>query len=149
MAEYIAGKGTTAMGVIGTVLGSIGAAGILNGTGLNLLGNNPAQTIDYVREIENKDMELAQLRAEKYSDKSNLEVYKYFDGELKELRSELNTKFTDQAVINSTLSNGLATINNQVTTITNLVAGITKTAVPSSAICNFGCGCNPCSNGNI
>nr|DAU72909.1 MAG TPA: hypothetical protein [Caudoviricetes sp.] len=27
MAEYVAGRGTTALGIIGTVLGSIGTAG--------------------------------------------------------------------------------------------------------------------------
>lgn len=39
MAEFVAGKGTTALGIIGTVLGSLGVAGN-NGMGLNLLGNN-------------------------------------------------------------------------------------------------------------
>jgi hypothetical protein len=39
MAEFVAGKGTTALGIIGTVLGSLGVAGN-NGMGLNLFGNN-------------------------------------------------------------------------------------------------------------
>ena len=38
MAEFVAGKGTTALGIIGTVLGSLGVAGN-NGMGLNLFGN--------------------------------------------------------------------------------------------------------------
>jgi hypothetical protein len=37
MAEFVAGKGTTALGIIGTVLGSLGVAGN-SGAGLNLLG---------------------------------------------------------------------------------------------------------------
>jgi hypothetical protein len=37
MAEFVAGKGTTALGIIGTVLGSLGVAGN-NGMGLNLFG---------------------------------------------------------------------------------------------------------------
>jgi hypothetical protein len=39
MAEFVAGKGTTALGIIGTVLGSLGVAGS-NGMGLNLFGNS-------------------------------------------------------------------------------------------------------------
>jgi hypothetical protein len=39
MAEFVAGKGTTALGIIGTVLGSLGVAGN-NGMGLNLFGNS-------------------------------------------------------------------------------------------------------------
>jgi hypothetical protein len=39
MAEFVAGRGTTALGIIGTVLGSLGVAGN-NGMGLNLFGNN-------------------------------------------------------------------------------------------------------------
>ena len=38
MAEFVAGKGTTALGIIGTVLGSLGVA-CNNGMGLNLFGN--------------------------------------------------------------------------------------------------------------
>lgn len=34
MAEYVAGKGTTALGIIGTVLGSIGTAGVAGNGGI-------------------------------------------------------------------------------------------------------------------
>lgn len=42
MAEYVAGRGTTALGIIGTVLGSIGTAG----SGLNLFGARPAEVYE-------------------------------------------------------------------------------------------------------
>lgn len=158
MAEYTAGRGTTALGIIGTVLGSIGTAGFL-GNGVNLLGGTrwgqPAPAvgpyemtgacmhdIEGLKQLMEKDAEIAKLNSEKYSDKIGIELYKYIDGELKEIRATQNDKWTSQAVVNATVNSGLATLNSQVADVTNTVAQITRTAVPQSAICNFGCGCN-------
>ena len=150
MAEYVAGRGTTALGIIGTVLGSIGTAG----SGLNLLGANPAAVYEnnavcvhdmkMAQESAQKDSRIAQLESERYADSVGLDLYKYVDGEFKTIREQLNAKWTEQAVVNANLSNGLTALSGQVQSTAQLVAQITKTAVPSSAICNFNSGCGSC-----
>lgn len=150
MAEYVAGRGTTALGIIGTVLGSIGTAG----SGLNLLGANPAAVYEnsnicvhdaqMMQELAQKDAQISRLESEKYADSVGLGLYKYIDGELKSIREQSNTKWTEQAVVNANLSNGLTALSGQAASTAQLVAQITKTAVPSSAICNFNNGCGSC-----
>ena len=145
MAEYIAGRGTTSLGIIGTVLGSIATAGFL-GNGASLLsgGNQCAmQTeINDLKEMDSLKSELAQQKAERYADKVGLEVYQYVEGQLKSIRADENEKWTSQAVVNANVNSGLNVLNSQVADVSATVASITKTAVPTSAICNYGCGCN-------
>mgnify|MGYP004543849031 CR=1 FL=1 len=150
MAEYVAGKGTTALGIIGTVLGSIGTAG----SGLNLLGARPAAVYEnnavcvhdmqMTQELAKKDAEISRLQGEQYTNNAVIDLYKYIDGELKGMREQSNGKWTEQAVVNANLSNGLTALSGQVANTAQLVAQITKTAVPSSAICNFNSGCGSC-----
>ena len=150
MAEYVAGRGTTALGIIGTVLGSIGTAG----SGLNLFGARPAAVYEnsnvcvhdmqMAQELAQKDAQISRLESEKYADSVGLGLYKYIDGELKSIREQSNTKWTEQAVVNANLSNGLTALSGQAASTAQLVAQITKTAVPSSAICNFNNGCGSC-----
>lgn len=112
--EYTAGRGTTALGIIGTVLG--GTALVNNGNGGGLLGNilgtncnNGPMVVDSnsmpVNRYElDKDQTIAELKsqialrdANIYGDQKLLEVYKYFDGELKGVRAELcNQKVHNQ-----------------------------------------------------
>ena len=104
--EYTAGRGTTALGIIGTVLGGTALAGGANGGGLlgNILGTNcnngpmvvdsnsmPVNRYELDKEqtISNLKTENALLKANTYGDQKLLEVYKYFDGELKGVRAEL------------------------------------------------------------
>ena len=155
MAEYVAGKGTTALGIIGTVLGSIGTAGVAgNGLLSGLTGKQAVAApyemtgacmhdVDTLKEFMAKDAEIAKYKSEKYADGVGIELYKYIDGELKDIRATQNAKWTDQAVINATLNQGLTALSGQVTAVANTVNQITKVAVPQSSICNFGCcGCN-------
>ena len=82
MAEYVAGRGTTALGIIGTVLGSIGTAG----SGLNLLGANPAAVYEnssvcvhdmqMTQELAKKDAEISRLESEKYTNNAVIDLYK-------------------------------------------------------------------------
>lgn len=144
MAEYIAGRGTTALGTVGTILGSIGTAGVLGlGSGLFNGGNSAMQTeINDIKEMDNLKSQLAQEKAERYADKVGLEVYQYVESQLKSIRADENDKWTAQAVVNANVNSGLNVLNSQVADVTATVNSITKTAVPTSAICNFGCGCN-------
>ena len=104
--------------------------------------------LDQVRGSDNiiseKNMEIAYLRGQTETDKKLLELYKYFDGELKGFKADQNAKWTEQAVINSQVMSGLNVLKIQVADVTATVASITKTAVPKSAICDFGCnsGCS-------
>lgn len=150
MAEYVAGRGTTALGIIGTVLGSIGTAG----SGLNLFGARPAAVYEnanvcvhdmqMTQELAKKDAEISRLQGEQYTNNAVIDLYKYIDGELKGMREQSNGKWTEQAVVNANLSNGLTALSGQAASTAQLVAQITKTAVPSSAICDFNNGCGSC-----
>ena len=155
MAEFVAGKGTTALGIIGTVLGSLGVAGN-NGMGLNLFGNNggkPYCSEDHLvnryeaaqsAKIAELETQVALRDANTYADQKLLEVYKYFDGEVKDIRATICANREAQAVVNANLNASVVALNGQVAATAATLAGITKTAVPRSSICDFGCGC--CNN---
>ena len=160
MAEFVAGKGTTALGIIGTVLGSLGVAGN-NGMGLNLFGNNtpygygPYQqghccSEDHLvnryeaaqsAKIADLETQVALRDSNTYTDQKLLEVYKYFDGEVKDIRATMCANDKAQAVVNANLNASVVALNGQVAATAATLAGITRTAVPRSSICDFGCGC--------
>jgi hypothetical protein len=157
MAEFVAGRGTTALGIIGTVLGSIGtAAATGNGAGLlnNIVGggNCPRAVCseDHLvnryeaaqeAKISELQTQIALRDANTYSDQKLLEVYKYFDGEIKDIRTTICANREAQAVVNANLNASVVALNGQVAATAATLAGITRTAVPQSSICNFGCGC--------
>lgn len=103
----VANAGLTT-GIIGT---SLGAMSLLGGAG-NILGglfggngnhccsgdNAPVNRYEMGLEQANaaKDSEISLLKANIYGDQKLLEVYKYFDGELR----AANAKIAEQAVIN-------------------------------------------------
>ena len=74
-----------------------------------------------------------------------LDVYKYFDGETKQLRADLCTMKAEQGVINANLMAGVDVLKSQAEGTRAILAGITRTAVPSNVICDM-C-CNPCNTG--
>lgn len=88
-----------------------------------------------------KDMQLAELRAEQKMDAKVLDLYKWTDGKLSELREQENAKWTEQAVFNATASTGLTTLKGQVSEVAAVVDSITKTVIPQSAVCDTGCRC--------
>jgi hypothetical protein len=166
MAEFVAGKGTTALGIIGTALGSLAVAGgnILGGlTGngwtngvvgpYNNMGccseNHLVNRYELGQEqkIAELQSQIALRDANTYSDQKLLEVYKYFDGEIKNIRATICAGDKAQAVVNANLNASIVTLNGQVAQTAATLAGITKTAVPRSSICDFGCGCG-CGCGN-
>jgi hypothetical protein len=151
MAEFMAGRGTTALGIIGTVLGSIGTAAATGNGGLLNLGNKaPVCSEDHPvnryelaqeQEIASLKSQIALRDANTYADQKLLEVYKYFDGEIKDIRSTICNGDKMQAVVNANLNASIVALNGQVAQTAATLAGITKTAVPRSSICDFGCGC--------
>ena len=139
----VAGAGL-GLGTAGTVLGGASLiASMCHGNGLFGWGRNGCgngygynnQNFDMAvsEALAQKDSKIAQLEAEKYADGVGLGIYKYFDGELKELRKEL----CDQKVFNATVNGAIGTIGSQIGELNRTVAGITRTAVPEDAICDF------------
>lgn len=112
---------------LNTVLGSVGTAGalgILNGNGCGggilggLFGNNGCggnamvtrYELGMQNEIASRDSKIALLEATIYEDKKTLELYKYVDGELKDIRAELGR----QAVINERTSNSIIAVQSNI-----------------------------------
>lgn len=140
MSEYVARGGTTALGIIGTVLGSIGTAGS-GALGLGKIsGGNSMDSErckDMIRELSEKDSEVARLKGEKYTDEHILETYKYFDGRLRQVEKQVNDNAAAQAVVNCQLNSAVQLLNQQIVSINNTLALITKTAVPKSIVVDF------------
>ena len=142
-------------GVAGSALG-LGIAGLsvglLNNNGNGLLGglfNNGCQ-----QQVGMLQSELAQLRAEKYSDQSIAAVYTALRNETQALQDRLLDKYISpisqeisdmrvrEARLNSRIdevgclaNNGLTALTGQVNCLAATVAGITKTVVPITSVC--------------
>lgn len=156
MAEFaskgVAGSGL-GLGIAGTALGLLngnnGLLGGLFGNGYVCSENYPVSRYELGQEskIAELQSQIALRDANTYNDQKLLEVYKYFDGELKEIRARQNDKWTEQAVINCSVNSGLNVLKSQVDSVTATVNSITRTAVPTSALCDF---CtSPCNTCNL
>lgn len=116
MAEtnWTAGKGTTALGIIGTALGGLATAG----GGLNLLGGNCngvqcSENMLVNRYEAGQAARIAELETEVklrdsniYTDGKLLEVYQYFDGRIRGLEAQL----AGQAVQNQKTEDAFALV---------------------------------------
>lgn len=140
--EYTAGRGTTALGVVGTVLGSIGTAaatGVLGGNGLNLFGGNsaacacsdnmPVNRYDMAQEqkIAKLESEIAMRDSTIYADKKSLELYQYIDGRMRVVEGQIAA----QAVTNAQIAANISCMQGNI----NMLMGLTKTVVPITNIC--------------
>jgi hypothetical protein len=127
MAEFMAGRGTTALGIIGTVLGSIGTAAAANGGLANLLGGNANgnhcchENMPVNRYELGQEQTIAKLQAEKslleantYNDQKLLEVYKYFDGQVKEIRATICENDKALSVSNAKIEGTFAVLGEKI-----------------------------------
>lgn len=146
MADYVAGRGTTALGIIGTILGSIGTAGVLgngvlpvtaSGTVATCSENQPINRYELQQEqkIAELQSQIALRDANTYGDQKLLEVYKYFDGELKDIRSTMCSNEKAQAVINARFESGMDVLGSQVASINATISNLTKTVIPNANVC--------------
>ena len=130
-------------GVAGTALG-LGAGAltleVLRGGLGNILGGNEVchenmpvnrYELSMVRDLTNKDMEIAYLKGRDASKTDDLELYKYVDGQIRRIDREM----ADQRVLNATTGAALSCLTGQVNGMQALLNSITKTVVPNSAIC--------------
>ena len=133
----VAGSGL-GLGIAGTALG------LLNGNGLGgILGGNNSSL----------QAEIAQLKAEKYTDTKGVELYKQAKEDNNSLKAELspiiaslaaeasNNK-VEVAVLKEKLNNvaiqannGISCLNTAVNNLATTVNNITKTVVPITAVC--------------
>ena len=135
--EYTAGRGTTAMSILGTVLGSIGTAGVLGG------GNaaNPYQMGESTP-VNRYEMEQANEIAQLKSQIALRDASIYTDGKLNDLRNYVDAKFgkvdcelRDIAVYQATNTATISCMGQQIAGIQGVLGQITKCVVPNSAIC--------------
>lgn len=104
--EYTAGKGTTALGIIGTALGSVALVGgnLINGAaartmpncndGSGCSENHFVNRYEAALQARNAELETeVKLRDSTiYTDQKSLEMYKYFDGKIKDIYDELSAQ---------------------------------------------------------
>lgn len=134
MAEFaskgVAGSGL-GLGIAGTALGVLnGGLGNLFNTGVNNCSDNMCVN-RYELSQENKiaklESEIALRDANIYNDQKMLEMYKYFDGEVKRIDRTL----CEQAVYNATQTGAIGCIQGQIAQL----QALTKLVVPNSSVC--------------
>ena len=116
-------------GIIGTALGVLnGAGGLFGARNGGCCASGVSQyEAGMLNELAAKDSRIALLESEIYGNNKILEVYRYFDGELKEIRGQL----CQQAVINSQITANISCMQNSI----NVLNGLTKTVIPIDSIC--------------
>jgi hypothetical protein len=145
--DYTAGRGTTALGIIGTVLGGAGVAG--NGLLGNLLGGNNGNCcsenmavnryeLNLTNELASKDAKIGLLESNIYTDKKITETYATLNGQINDLAAEVrankdaqNGINLQQAVYNGTNTAALGCLQNQVAQLFSL----TSLRIPNDKIC--------------
>ncbi len=130
-----AGLGT---GIAGLALGVLnGGAGLLNGwngwgaRNVGVCCEDPVTTSRYEMSLQSRIAELetqVQLRdANIYTDQKLLDLYKYFDGEIK----GINAQLCQQGVVNAQVAANIGYMQNTL----NVLSGLTKTVIPIENIC--------------
>lgn len=152
--RFVAGGGTTALGIIGTALGGLATVG--NGNGLNLFGGN---------RMAEADAKIAKLEAERYTDgvimherelsnakdvliatltekvnqiaQKNAEDIKAFKEE-SALRAEIDRKQAKIDILEATapLSAGIGANSAAISGIQQVLTSLTKVVIPSSSVCS-------------
>jgi hypothetical protein len=136
MAEYVAGKGTTALGIIGTTLGALGATGGINLLGgnnmMNCCGNGDNAPVN--RYEATQAARISELETEVKLRDANF----YALSEVGKLRDYMETRIDrvehelcDQKVYNATNTAAIGCINSQIATLMSL----TKVVVPNTSVC--------------
>lgn len=139
---------TKGQGNLNTVLGAVGTGlGIMNG-GLNLTGGTAnCQSSDhnvtryemdmqmgYEKQLQSQALQIANLEAEKISDKKDVELYKQIKDEMNRIEARIGTcesAVNQQAVWNATQSGIISCLQGQVAQL----QAMTKTVIPLTNIC--------------
>lgn len=139
-----ASKGAAATGVgfgiAGTVLGLLnGGANVLgvggncgNSWGRNNCGySNCGHDAFYLNELSGRDSTIAGLMSDRNTDSKILDVYKYFDGQNKDLSQYL----TNLEVRLARQDGAITTLAQQLQCVQNTLNNLTETVIPAEHIC--------------
>ena len=143
--EY-AGKGTTALGVVGTVLGSIGTAGVLGGGnllgGLGMNNNNCCHMGGESTPVNRYEMAQESRISQLESQVALRDASIYTDGKLNDFRNYVDSKFAcvnnelrDVAIYQATNTATISCMGQQIAGINGVLAQITAVRVPNTALC--------------
>ena len=133
----------------GNILGGIGGYSPYNRTGaVEVITSDDKPISRYeaamMDKMAAKDSEIAQLKADQYTDKKMVEVTKYVDGKVEALAAEVRANKEEQAAINlqQAVMNGKTTstlqcMQNEIDSLDRM----TRRYVPSYNVCEGGCGC--------
>lgn len=131
----VAGSGL-GLGIAGTALA------LLNNNGLGgLFGNNSAMLAGNaaVATLAEKDAEIGQLKAEKYTNDKLSETYIALNSQINKVAGDLATLSLNNerriGVLEGQVSSLAQVTNSAIAGINNTLGGITKTIVPKDAIC--------------
>lgn len=112
--EYTAGRGTTALGIVGTVLGGTALVNGANGNGLlgNLLGSNNTPVVvddksmpvsryemDLIRDNMAKDSEIALLKANTFTDQKFADLNDRYNARFTNIESQLAAQAVHNAKV--------------------------------------------------
>lgn len=141
MADFVAGRGTEALGIIGTVLGGVavaaqgvlGAGGVgaprtATGSGTDAVSK---ETFDLALRLTNSERDNAILTAELNTEKKMVEVYNALNDKINAAVANQTAINSAQAVTNCAVTSQLAVMQNNLTQI----MGLTKLVVPNGSIC--------------
>lgn len=135
MAEFaskgVAGSGL-GLGIAGTALGLLngGLNGLVGGNwNMGCSENSPVNRYELSQEsrIAKLESDIALRDANIYNDQKMLELYKYFDGEVKRIDKTL----CEQSVYNATQTGAIGCIQGQIAQLYSL----TKLIVPNTSVC--------------
>lgn len=144
-----AGNGTTALGIIGTVLGGLATA-MSGGNGLlNMNGNagkgcpnaNDSNTfvtkaeLQMTQELANKDSQIALLKSEQNTEIKIADVFERLITRINSDQKEQSAWNTQQSVNNATMSAAIASNATSIAALQNSCSQITKLVVPNTSIC--------------
>jgi hypothetical protein len=146
--DYTAGRGTTALGIIGTVLGGTalagngGLGGILGGGNGNCACSENMAVNRYELNMSNelaaKDGKIALLESNIYTDQKLSNVYATLNGQINDLAAEVrankdaqNGINLQQAVYNGTNTAALNCLHDQVARL----YGLTALRIPNTSVC--------------
>ena len=136
----VAGSGL-GLGIAGTALGLLnnGVGGILgwnNNCGYPYGARAVSQfELTQAEKIAALESGIALRDANIYNDQKLLELYKYVDGELKDIKKTICHNEKEQAIINAKLESAVDVLGSQVASINNTLCKLTKTVVPNSSLC--------------
>lgn len=141
MADFVAGRGTEALGIIGTVLGGVavaaqgvlGAGGVgaprtATGTGTDTVSK---ETFDLALRLTNSERDNAILTAELNTEKKMVEVYNALNDKLNAAVANQTAINSAQAVTNCAVTSQLAVFNSNIAQL----MGLTDTVVKNGKIC--------------